>query len=234
MKAFILDDEPLARKGIKKMIDQYPSLEFAGEANNPLEAAELLKEQKVDLLFLDINMPYMSGIEFLNQMTNRPKVIITSAYTDHIPEAFNLKVDNYLLKPIGREQFSKAISKLIIPNDNVKNDSGKGSSQDIFIKHNGQFVKLCLDDILFVKAVQNYIKIYCNDGSYICHKTLKSIEEALPTNRFFRVQKSYLINLNKVSSFESNLIYIEDHTIPVSRSLSQCIKEMMMSKAIIL
>lgn len=232
MRAFILDDEPLARKGIKRMIDQFPALDYAGEANNPLEASKLLRESNVDLLFLDINMPYMSGLEFLNQMKERPKVIITTAYTDHIPEAFNLKVDNYLLKPIGKDQFAKAISKILIPAD--EKPQQKSNTQDLFIKHNGQFVKLSLDNILYVKSIQNYIKIFTSDRNYICHKSLKSIEDVLPSNQFFRVQKSFLVNLNKVSSFESNLIYIDEHIIPVSRSLSQFLKDMIGNRAIIL
>jgi len=231
MKCYIIDDEPYARKGIKELVESTPNLDFIGESSNPIEALEEFREVTPDILFLDIQMPYMSGISFIKNFTITSKIVFTTAYSDYAIEAINLNVSNYLLKPIKEEQFLETVSKIIF-DENQKKQANLPQNESIFLKHNGQYLKFNIQDILYVKAIQNYIKIYFEGSHIICHRTLSSLEEILP-DCFFRVQRSYLVNINKISSFENNVLYINKHVVPISRQLTSTVRQIIMNSAIV-
>lgn len=221
MKCFIIDDEPLARKGLKEYIDQTPNLEFVGEANNPIEAMALIDQLMPDVLFLDIQMPQMTGIEFVNEFKPDIPVIYTTAYAKYAVESFDLDVEDYLLKPIQYDRFLRAVNRLYKRKAKIDLE-GKDS---FFVRSEGVWQKIVFEEVLFIKSIQNYVKIFLEDGNYVVHQTLKSIEAELPQHDFLKVQKSYIVNKKKVDAFDGHLIYIKKHSVPVSRNLIKEVKE---------
>ncbi len=213
----IIDDEPLARKGLREYIADIDFLQLAGEYDSPLKAVEQIKAGAIQLLFLDIQMPRLSGLDFLKTMAKPPLTVITTAYPEYALEGFELDVLDYLVKPIAFNRFVKAVMKAKeylsarTPAPNVEDDF-------IFIKADNRLVKLFYDDILFVEATQNYITIFTKTKKYITYLTFKSIEEALPASRFLKVHKSFIVQLSKVESVDGNDLVIDAHNIPVSRA----------------
>ncbi|MEX6687252.1 LytTR family DNA-binding domain-containing protein [Danxiaibacter flavus] len=213
----IIDDEPLARKGLKEYIADMDFLNLVGEYDTPLKAVEQIKAGKIQLLFLDIQMPRLSGLEFLKTMTNPPLTVITTAYPEYALEGFELDVLDYLVKPIAFNRFVKAAMKA---KEYLSARTATPSAEDdfIFIKADNKLVKVYYDDILFVEATQNYVTIFTKTKKYITYLTFKSIEEALPASRFLRVHKSFIVQLSKVESVDGNELVIDTHKIPVSRA----------------
>ena len=213
----IIDDEPLARKGLKEYIADMDFLNLVGEYDTPLKAVEQIKDGKIQLLFLDIQMPRLSGLDFLKTMSNPPLTVITTAYPEYALEGFELDVLDYLVKPIAFNRFVKAAMKA---KEYLSARSVVSSPEDdfIFIKADNKLVKVHYDDILFVEATQNYVTIFTKIKKYITYLTFKSIEEALPAARFLRVHKSFIVQLSKVESVDGNELAIDTHKIPVSRA----------------
>ena len=223
LNCLIIDDEPLARKGLREYIADVEFLHLAGEFDNPLKATAALSDQQVHLLFLDIHMPKISGIDFLKTLQHPPLVIFTTAYPQYALEGFDLSVLDYLLKPISFDRFFKAALKA---KDHFQSrQAGAPVVQDvnkddyIFIKTDNKLVKLAYNDILFVEALQNYIAIHTQEKKYITYLTFKSIEESLPADSFLKVHKSYLVAVPKITSIEGNEIIVGTHHIPISRNL---------------
>jgi len=227
INSIIIDDEPLARKGLKEYIADVDFLQLTGEFDNPLKAADIVSEGQVQLLFLDIQMPKITGLDFFKTLQHAPPVIFTTAYPQYALEGFNLNALDYLVKPISFDRFLQAALKakeyyeLRTKNNSIPEASGKY----FFIKSDSKLVKIFFDDILFVEAVQNYVNIYTADKKYITYLTFKSVEEYLPVNDFIKTHKSYIVPIKKVESIQSNEVKIGTHHIPISRNLKDDVME---------
>jgi DNA-binding LytR/AlgR family response regulator len=223
IKCVIIDDEPLARKGLKEYIGEIDFLQLEGSFDSPLKAAKLIAEGQVQLIFLDIQMPKISGLDFLRTMANTIPVIFTTAYPQYALEGFELNALDYLVKPISFERFLKATLKAKeyyeVRNKNLSENVAPGPKQQFFfIKADNKLVRIFYDDILYVEALQNYVAICTKAKKYITYLTFKSIEEYLPPEDFIRTHKSYIVSASKIDNIEGNNIRIGDNHIPISRN----------------
>ncbi|GAA3918834.1 response regulator [Chitinophaga oryziterrae] len=215
IKCIVTDDEPFARKGLQGYIEKVDFLELTGICENAIELNSMLKQQEVDVLFLDIEMPYMSGIELLKNLTNPPKVIFTTAYEKYAMEGYELEVLDYLLKPVSFERFLKSANKIY---DYFKQQQQGAAAEDyFFVKADNKLEKISTADILFIEAMENYIAIYIKDRKVITHLTLKMIQERLPVADFVQPHKSYLVAMNKIDAIEGNVLHIAEFEVPVSK-----------------
>ncbi len=229
INCIIIDDEPLARAGLKEYITDIDFLFLAGEFSNPLAASHCLSNTTVDLIFLDIQMPRISGIEFMKSLPHPPAVIFTTAYPQYALESFDVNALDYLVKPISFDRFLKACFKAKAYGE-MKNNAGKiippaatGENKEayFFIKADNKIVKIALDEILFVEAMQNYVTIHTTEKKYISYLTIKSVEDFLPGDHFIKVHKSFIVSADRVDSIEGNEICIGKHRLPMSRSLKE-------------
>lgn len=219
LKCLVIDDEPLARRAIVDYIAKIDFLVATASCASALEAQELISKDSYDLLFLDINMPYLSGIDFLESISHPPMVIFTTAYSEHALEGYRLQIVDYLLKPIAFKRFYQATLKakeLYQLKNQPKEEIGVSDSS-MFIKQDDSFIKIQWPSILYVEAMQNYVRIHLEQKSYVIHQTMVALEELLPKEHFFRIHKSYLINVNHISSISSNKIVINNTQLPLAR-----------------
>lgn len=227
MKAIIIDDEPIARKGISVLAKQFPSLEIIGEFANPIMAQETIAVTKdLDLIFLDIEMPGITGIDFLKAMPPKCYVILTTAYQQYALEAFELDVVDYLLKPITLERFAKAISK-VQELQSLQQHEAEINDQDdfVYIKSDRKYVKLALTDILFVKGMKDYVIIHTTTDKYMTAMNVGTFYSHLDHELFARVSKSFIINTSYIESIDVDLIYISGHEIPLGRTYKDAFLE---------
>lgn len=223
ISCIIIDDEPLARKGLKEYIQDVEFLQLVGEFDNPLKAADTMMREKVDLIFLDIQMPKMTGMEFMKTLAHPPMVIFTTAYPQYAVEGFELNAIDYLLKPFSFERFWKAVLKVRTAKESgdktaVPATAAAAEPDYFFVKSDSKLVKIFYDEILYIEALQNYVAVHTVSKKYITYLTFRSIEEHLPASRFIRTHKSYIVNVSKVESIEGNDIKIGQHHIPISRT----------------
>lgn len=226
IKCVLIDDEPLAIKVLQNYFNNFSDFEVIGTFNNSLEALDFINSTTVDAVFLDINMPMMTGFELISLIENKTKVIITTAFREFAAESYDLDVLDYLVKPIPLPRFIKCINKITTEynlKNNIKVETTKGDSH-IFIKVDKKMMKINIEEILFVEGMKEYIKVVTPDKTYITHKSLTSLSEELPADRFLRIHKSYVIALNKVKSIEGNRIQIQSYTIPIGRNYSKDVK----------
>jgi DNA-binding LytR/AlgR family response regulator len=197
-----------------------PFLQLAGEFDNPLKAADLLMQEKIDLLFLDIQMPRMTGMEFLKTLSHPPMVIFTTAYPQYAVEGFEWNAIDYLLKPFSFDRFWKAVCKARTMQEAITQPAAAAAEEPgyFFIKSDNKLVRIQYDDILFVEALQNYVAVYTTVKKYITYLTFHSIALHLPAGRFIRTHKSYIVAAGKVESIEGNEITIGTYHIPISRT----------------
>lgn len=228
LNCIIIDDEPLARKGLKEYITDTGFLYLSGEFDNPLKATGMIGNGGVQLLFLDIQMPKITGIDFFKTLQHAPPVIFTTAYPQYALDGFELNALDYLVKPISFERFFKAALKAkeyYEVREKNSNEAPASSAGYFFIKADNKLVKLFYDDILFVEALQNYVVIHSKAKKYITYLTFKSVEEYLPTDRFIKTHKSYIISAEKTDSIEGNNIRIGTHDVPISRNMKEEVME---------
>lgn len=226
IKCVLIDDEPLAIKVLQNYFNNFTDFEVIGTFNNSLEALDFINSATVDAVFLDINMPMMTGFELISLIENKTKVIITTAFREFAAESYDLDVLDYLVKPIPLPRFIKCINKITTEynlKNNIKVETTKGDSH-IFIKVDKKMMKINIEEILFIEGMKEYIKVVTPDKTYITHKSLTSLSEELPADRFLRIHKSYVIALNKVKSIEGNRIQIQSYTIPIGRNYSKDVK----------
>ena len=220
MKCVILDDEPLAVELITSYINDTENLQLAFSSTNAFEAIQYIQKNEVDILFLDMQMPELTGIQVLKIIGTGYKVIFTTAYTDYALDGYEYNITDYLLKPISFERFTKAIEK-IKQNNNVSGDMnysnhGMRSEDDfIFIKSDSKMIKINLGNILFIEGLKDYLSIQTTTEKLITLQNLKTFEQHLNPQQFMRVHKSYIISLNKIDTIERNRIFIGEHVIPV-------------------
>ena len=220
LKCIIVDDEPVARKVLKEYADDVPFLEIIGEVDNPLKAQAHLDKESADLIFLDINMPKLTGIEFLRTTNILPMVIMTTAYAEHALDGFSLDVIDYLVKPFSFERFLKSCNKAKDYQQLKKNAEKNMVVHEnyFFVKCNGRIEKVLYDELLFVEAALNYVTLHTVNGKMIVYLTIKGIMESLPAELFAKVHKSFIINLQKINSIEGNIIHINKAEIPISQN----------------
>ena len=226
IKCVLIDDEPLAIKVLQNYFANFTDFEVIGTFNNSLEALDFINSTSVDAVFLDINMPMMTGFELISLIENKTKVIITTAFREFAAESYDLDVLDYLVKPIPLPRFIKCINKITTEfnlKNNIKVETTKGDSH-IFIKVDKKMMKINIEEILFIEGMKEYIKVVTPDKTYITHKSLTSLSEELPADRFLRIHKSYVIALNKVKSIEGNRVQIQSYTIPIGRNYSKDVK----------
>lgn len=228
MKCIILEDEPIALKILSDYIEKVPSLELAGTFRDPLKGLTFLQNNEVDLLFLDINMPDLSGIQFLKSLINPPLVIFTTAYSEYALQSYEYNTVDYLLKPIEFDRFLKAVNKALERNRLPANKkiSQQGPSKPltnegndfITVKSGTEFRRLLLEDILYIEGSGNYVTFATDKGKVLSLMKLKELEEILTEPGFLRIHKSYIIPLSKVDVFESFLVKIGDKKIPIGNA----------------
>lgn len=223
INCIIIDDEPLARNGLKEYIADIDFLNLAGEFGNALAATELVGSGDVQLIFLDIQMPRITGIDFFKTLKDPPAVIFTTAYPQYALDGFEVNAVDYLVKPISFERFLKAALKakdyFELRQADKPGLSPAGTDEYFFIKADNKLVKIFYDDVLFVEALQNYVTIHTAEKKLISYLTFKSVEDYLPETRFIKVHKSYIIAAAKVESIDGNEIRMGQYRIPISRSL---------------
>lgn len=229
MNCIIVDDEPLAREGLAGYVRDTDFLRLRASCENPLQLIELLNAEPADLVFLDIHMPKMSGIDFLKITTRPPLVIIVTAFPDYALDGFRFNVLDYLLKPITFEHFFKAASKAREYQQLVGNNSQPSIQQAaadyFFIKCANRYEKIFFNDILYIEALQNYVSIFTSRGKYIALLLMKTLEENLDSKSFIRVHKSYIVSIDKIESIENNELKIQSYKIPVSRNYREQVME---------
>ncbi len=220
IQALLVDDEYLALKLLENYLEQVPDIEVLAAVKSSMKALEVLGSQPVDLLFLDVQMPALSGNNLLKTLRNPPVTIFTTAYAEFAPEAFDLDAVDYLLKPFSFERFLQAVNKAreqIRWRRRRPSDPPTPTSNHLTVKVDGKMLRLSYDDILFIEGLKEYVRFVCRSGRYVSLWSMKNLEAALPSERFVRVHKSFIVNAEKVCALEGNRLEIEGHKVPVSR-----------------
>ncbi|MFB6342103.1 LytR/AlgR family response regulator transcription factor [Saccharicrinis sp. FJH62] len=220
-KCIIVDDEPLAQALMKDHVSKLEDFELVGVCSNAMEAMTALHNNKIDLMFLDIHMPQISGIEFLKILKNPPKVIFTTAYREHALEGFELDVVDYLLKPITFERFLKSVNKFYqTKSDTVQVNEGIKGPDDsyIYVKENKMVKKIPLKDILYIEGYSEYVRIYMPDKRIITKASLTELENKLPADDFLRIHKSYIVSVPHITAFSASIIEIKEKELPIGRN----------------
>lgn len=221
IKTLLVDDEYLALNLLETFIQDVPGLEVVGKVKSAVAALDVLNTQPVDLLFLDIQMPTLSGVNMLKTLKHPPVTIFTTAYSEYAIQAFDLNVVDYLVKPFPFERFLQAVNKakeqlkLRLPAPPLA--VAASTANFITAKVDGKIVKLFYDDILFVEGLKEYVRYICKSGKYVTLESLKNLEDQLPADHFLRVHKSYIVAKERVQSVLGNMLEIQNHKIPISR-----------------
>jgi len=223
MTCIVVDDEPLARQGMEMNIAQVASLQLCGSFSNALAASDFIRKENVDMMFLDINMPELNGLDFLKSLRDAPLVIFTTAYPQYALESYELDAIDYLVKPIRIERFLKAVNKAenhlrLLRNESNNNQVERIEDDFVFIKADRKFFKIYFKDILYIEGLKDYVIIYTADNKIITSMNVKTIAAQLPVAIFARVSKSYIVNVLHITSFDNELVYIQNNEIPLGQS----------------
>ncbi len=218
LNVLIVDDEPLALDVLETYIGQMPELNLVKRCSNALEANEVLKSHDIDLMFLDIQMPQLTGIDFVKTLTRPPMVVFTTAYPNYAIQGFDLNALDYLLKPISLERFMKSVNKAIEQHElslrENHHSSGPESTEFFFVKADKKLVKVNFDDIIYIEGLKDYVIIRLNHGRVITLQTMKSLEEKLPYGRFKRIHRSYIVAMDKILAIEGNMVEVMEKDKP--------------------
>lgn len=218
LRCLVVDDEPFSIEIIQNYIDKVPGLVLAEKCLNAIDALHFMHEHPVDLLFLDINMPEVSGIQMLNSLIDPPLVVFTTAYPEYAIEGFNLDAVDYLLKPFGFERFMKAVNKVYNRISELQGIKYKSEETDfIMIRADKRDYKINLSDIQFIQAKGDYLKIISSERSYLTHETMQNMVQLLPDHRFLRIHKSFIISIDRIKYIEGNRVFIENESLPVGK-----------------
>jgi len=231
-----VDDEPLALSILKKYIGSVESLELVGSCENAVQALQLLQKYPVDLIFLDIQMPQIMGTDFIRTLKKAPKIIFTTAFRKYAIEGFELDAVDYLLKPISFERFLKAVNKVLQTNFNAPdpvnhlNDAISESSPScLYFRVDRKMVKVLLNDILYIEGFSDYIKIITNTKTIITKHLISSLEETLPKDGFIRIHRSFIVSIQKIESYNADIIYIGNKSLPIGRLFKQNVTRLLQS-----
>ena len=227
INCIIIDDEKLARVLLKDYIEKIPYLDLKGEYKNPIDSLDYLQNESIDLMFLDIQMPDLTGIEFLKSLPSSPVVIFTTAYPEYAIEGYQFEVVDYLLKPFSFDRFMQATNKAQkLINLKKKNDVSENNKDYIVIKSDHRIYRLKYKDILYIEGLKEYVSFFTTDNQRIITlQSLKNLEEKLPSDQFLRIHKSYIVALDKIKSMEGNQVKINDKKIPVGKNYRNQVME---------
>jgi DNA-binding LytR/AlgR family response regulator len=222
IRSLIVDDERVAREILESHLSKIDVVEIAGSCKNAVEAFNLLSKQKIDLIFLDINMPEVSGLSLAKSVNRDVKIIFTTAYREYAVDGFDLQAVDYLLKPISFERLLQAINKYLDENTPVHvsetTELVPEKSESFFVRADRKMVKICHSEIIFIESLADYIKIHLTDKTVVTRETITSIEAKLPKNEFIRTHRSFIVSIDKIDSYTSELVEIGKKQIPISRS----------------
>jgi len=239
LTTILIDDQPLSLELLSDYVAKTPFLHLVKTFTNPLEALALLQDQKIDLIFLDIQMPELNGLQFMKLLNGKSKVIFTTAYPNYALEGFELDIVDYLLKPVSFERFLKAAQKAIqlspslFPTVAIPQHPMSFPDPVLFVKTDYKIVKVFIRDILFIEGLKEYVAIHTANQKIITLQTLKSLEDALPNESFIRVHKSFIIALDKINSIERSRIFIKDAVIPVGETYKQYFSQIINNKKLL-
>ena len=224
IKCIIVDDEPMARDVIRRYIEKIPNLKLVSEFGNAIDATIFLQEQSVDMIFLDIKMPQLSGTEFVRSLRNVPKIIFTTPYKEFAHEGFELDVIDYLLKPIRFDRFLRAVNKAfpqrqqeIETHGLIANEENKPATSFIYLRVDRKMIKVLLDDILYIESDKDYVKVFTEKGFIITRQTIASVEAMLSESQFIRIHRSYIVSMNKLKSFTAETVEIGNKELPIGK-----------------
>lgn len=224
LKCIIVDDEPLAIEVIESYIERLDNIEIVERCNNALKAFEILQKEHIDLIFLDIQMPKLTGIDFLKTIKNPPKVIFTTAYRDYAIESYELDVVDYLLKPVSFERFLKAVSK-VFNNSGQENqvviqsqETSANEEKYIFLKSDKKMIKVVLNDILYIESLKDYVRVKTTEKEVITFQKISYLEQKLPEDCFLRIHRSFIVAIKKIESYSSTTIEVPGKVLPIGRN----------------
>ena len=224
IKCIIVDDEPMARDVVRRYVQKISTLKLVGEFGNAIEATIFLQEQSVDMIFLDIKMPQLSGTEFVRSLRNVPKIIFTTAHKEYAHEGFELDVIDYLLKPIRFDRFLRAVNKAFPQKlqeveviTSVASEENKPATSFIYLRVDRKMIKVLLDDLLYIESDKDYVKVFTGKGFIITRQTIASVEAMLSESQFIRVHRSYIVSLNKLKSYTAETVEIGNKEIPIGK-----------------
>lgn len=220
MNCIIIDDEPLARAEMRSLIKEASTIEILGDFSNALTALEFLKTNDIDLIFLDIEMPLVTGLEFAEQLPKQSLIIFTTAYSQYALKSYELDAIDYLLKPIEKHRLEKAIQKAelynqLLSQSTIKNTIESNTNDFLFIKSDRRFYKLNFEEIKFIEGLKDYVVIHTKTQKLITAMNLKTTHQKLPAQNFLRVSKSYVVNINFIDSFDNHNIFVDESEIPL-------------------
>ncbi|SMG32917.1 LytR/AlgR family response regulator transcription factor [Sphingobacterium psychroaquaticum] len=221
MKCLLVDDEPLAIEGLKFYAEKLDYIEIIGTCHTAIDAMEIINRHAVDLMFLDINMPDLSGVDFLETLKNPPLTIFTTAYSEHAIDGFRLNAVDYLLKPISVARFVQAAQRaralFMQKHEQALPKTNNHMNREIYLKQGNEYIQVQWSEILFIESMQNYIIVHFQDRKITVHQTMSAAELLLPQDIFFRTHKSFLINISRIERIRGNTILINGHEIPLSK-----------------
>lgn len=224
VKCLIVDDEPMARDVIRRYIECIPTLSISGEFGNAIDAMMFMQDTLVDIIFLDIRMPQLNGTDFVRSLPNVPKIIFTTAHKEYAHEGFELDVVDYLLKPIRFDRFLRAVNKAL-PQRQQESDPGIFSpapentfaSPFMYVRVDRKMVKIFMENILYVESDKDYVKIFTTDATIITRQTISSVEAMLGKNKFIRIHRSFIVSLDKIKSFSTEIVTIDKKDLPIGK-----------------
>ena len=231
IKCIIIDDEPLGAEVIETHLKEFPNMELKESFTNPLEALSIIESGEIDVVFIDINMPKMNGLDFIRSIEQSPYFIITTAYREYAVESFDLDVLDYLVKPIPFTRFLKSINKLSQKFITDKSEDVQQTVEKsfIFLKVDKKLIKIKFEDIFFIESLKDYIKVFTKSGEYLAHKSLSGITEELPKTQFLRLHRSFTVALDKIQALEGNSVLVTNKRIPIGRKYINHAKDVILN-----
>lgn len=230
LNCIITDDEPIAVDILQDYVRMVPYLNLVATCKNAMETFAALRTKEIDLLFIDIQMPEITGVDLVRALKNRPAIVFTTAYPSYALEGFELDAIDYLLKPIPIDRFLRAVDKVVSRYENAHKAITRAAANEkqyFFIKHNQELVKVYFDSILYIESMENYVKIHCEENTIVFFSTMKNIEDILAPYNFLRIHRSFIVNLDKVSSVGDNVFSIRDKRLMVGKSYKKLISDVM-------
>ena len=232
IKCIIVEDEVLAQQVIQNHLEKISNFELVGTCNNAIEAKTVLNKQEVDLIFLDIQLPGMTGLNFLRSLENPPLIVLTTAYAEYALESYEFNVIDYLLKPISFERFSKMVNKITEGRLFTPPEKDKELLHDhIFIKSNNKFFKVNFSEIVYIESMKDYLKIHTKEYKLITHQTMSEMEKILPSKQFIRIHKSYIIALAYIKSIFGNSVEMTTATLPIGINYKEKVMNFIVRKS---
>jgi DNA-binding LytR/AlgR family response regulator len=234
MNCIIVDDEPLAIEIMESYVSKVEQLKLAGTFRNAVSAFTFLQQNPVDLIFLDIQMPRLSGIDFLKTLKNPPKVIFTTAFRDYAIEGFELEVADYLLKPIPFERFLKAVAKVLhqpVAGHSATNGKSESSDNYVYFKVDKKMIKTRMEDILFIESIKDYVKVRTAEKEIITQQKISYLEESLPKEQFIRIHRSFIVNRGKIDAYSATDIEIGKFHVPIGRNYKNDVMKVLAKNA---